>query len=237
VHSNFLGLSSFASHALCHARNVVKVDLEVDLELLGPLACGIQTGAGTVMNALKVEAGKSFAVFGAGSVGLSALMAAVVQGATTIIAVDLNDDRLALAQELGASHTIDSATGDIAKQIIEITGIGVDYAMDTTVHAGVIRAASDALAPRGTLAIVGAPPPGAEIKLDITHMMSGGRRLIGVVEGESDGDTFIPKLVDLWKRGKFPFERLVTFYDFAEINTAIHDSHSGKSIKPILRMG
>ncbi|OAN67636.1 geraniol dehydrogenase [Sulfitobacter sp. EhC04] len=236
VHSNFFGQSSFASHALCHARNVIKVDPEADLELLGPLACGIQTGAGTVMNALKVAAGKSFVVFGAGSVGLSAVMAAVVQGATTIIAVDMHDARLTLAKELGATHTIKGDAKDIVQQIIDITGGGVDYAMDTTAIGSVIRNASDALGPRGTLAIVGAPAPGAEINLDNTHMMSAGRKLIGVVEGESDGDTFIPKLVALWKGGKFPFDKLVTFYDFDQINQAIHDSHTGTSIKPILRM-
>jgi len=236
IYSNFFGQSSFASHALCHERNVVKVDPEVDLELLGPLGCGIQTGAGTVMNALKIEAGKSFVVFGAGAVGLSGLMAARIQGATTIIAVDLHQGRLDMAKELGATHIIKGDVKHIVKQIIDITDGGVDYAMDTTANGAVIRNASDALGIRGALALVGVPPLGAEITLDNTHMMSGGRKLIGVVEGESDGDTFIPKLIELWKQGQFPFDKLVTFYNFEDINTAINDSRSGKSIKPIVRM-
>ncbi|WP_298493244.1 NAD(P)-dependent alcohol dehydrogenase [uncultured Maritimibacter sp.] len=238
VHSNFFGQSSWATHALAHERNVVKVEARGDdLALMGPLACGIQTGAGTVMNALAVTAGSSFVCFGAGSVGLSAIMAAVVQGATRIIAVDMHDNRLAIARELGATHTINAASDDVVAQVKAVTGGGATYALDTTGLTPVIRQAVEALAPRGTAAVLGAPAPGAEIVIDNTDFMSSGKRLMGVVEGESDGDTFIPKLVDLWRSGWFPFDKLVTFYPFADINIAIRDSHAGTAIKPILRMG
>ncbi len=238
VHSNFFGQSSFATHALAHERNIVKLDVdEGDLPLMGPLACGIQTGAGTVMNALKVQAGKSFVVFGAGSVGLAAVMAAKVQGASTIIAVDLHDSRLDLARDLGATHTVNAAAPEAVDRIKAITGGGVNYALDTTGLPPVIRQAVDALAPRGRAAVLGAPMPGSEISVDNTDFMSTGKTLMGVVEGESDGDTFIPRLVSLWKEGRFPFDRLVTFYEFDEINRAIRDSHDGKSIKPILKIG
>lgn len=238
VHSNFFGQSSWATHALAHERNIVKVDAEGDdLALMGPLACGIQTGAGTVMNALQVKSGKSFVCIGTGSVGLAAIMAAKVEGASTIIAVDMHDSRLELAKELGATHVINAGSGDVVEQIKEITGGGVAYALDTTGLPVVIRQAADALAPRGKLAILGAPMPGSEINLDNTDFMSSGKTLMGVVEGESDGDTFIPKLVSLWKAGKFPFDKLVKFYAFDEINKAIHDSHEGTTIKPILRIG
>lgn len=238
VHSNFFGQSSWATHALAHERNVVKVDATGDdLALMGPLACGIQTGAGTVMNALKVQSGKSFVCFGTGSVGLSAIMAAKVEGASTIIAVDMHDNRLALASELGATHGINAASGDVVARIKEITGGGATYALDTTGLPAVIRQAADALAPRGKVAILGAPMPGSEICLDNTDFMSTGKTLMGVVEGESDGDTFIPKLVGLWKDGVFPFDKLVRFYAFEDINQAIHDSHAGTTIKPILKIG
>ncbi len=235
IHSNFFGQSSWASHAICHEANVVKVDPSANLELLGPLACGIQTGAGTVMNALKVQPGKSFVVFGAGSVGLSAVMGAVVQGATTIIAVDMHDSRLALAKELGATHTINASSADVVGQIHALTG-GVNYALDTTGLPAVIRQAVDALAPRGTCAILGAPMPGSEISVDNTGFMSMGKKLIGVVEGQTNPDTFIPTLISLWQAGRFPFDKLVKFYDFADINKAVHDSHAGTTIKPIVRM-
>ncbi len=236
VHANFFGQSSFATHAICHEVNVVKVPDDSPLELLGPLACGVQTGAGAVMNALKVQAGSSFAVFGAGSVGLSAIMAAKVVGATTIIAVDTKPERLQMARELGATHAINPTEIDSTEEIMRITGFGLDFALDTTGLSKVIRGAVLALAPMGTCGVLGASAPGTEIVLDEVHFMSGGRRLMGIVEGESNPDVFIPLLIDLHHKGLFPFDRLVTFYPLENINEAIHDSESGKAIKPIVRM-
>jgi len=236
IHSNFFGQSSFATHALCHERNVVKVPTDVPLELLGPLACGIQTGAGAVMNALGIGSGASFAVFGAGSVGLSAIMAARVVGATTIIAVDIDAGRLAVARSLGATHVIDSSSCDATVEIMGITGGGLNFALDTTGLARVIRNAVEALAPRGTCGILGASGAGSEITLDEVHFMSGGRRLMGIVEGESQPDTFIPRLIDLYRARVFPFDRLVTFYDLDRIDDAFRDCEAGTTIKPIVRM-
>lgn len=236
INGNFFGQSSFATHALCHEANVVKVPNDAPLELLGPLACGIQTGAGAVMNALKVSAGKSFAVFGSGSVGLSALMAAVAVGATTVIAVDTNPARLEVAKALGATHAIDPAKTHVVEEIMRITGSGLQFALDTTGIPVVIRSAVESLGPRGACGILGASGPDAEIVLNETHFMSGGRRLIGIVEGESNPDTFIPLLIDLNRAGRFPFDRLVKFYALEQINQAIHDSETGAAIKPIVRM-
>ena len=216
---------------------MVKVPEDAQLDLLGPLACGIQTGAGAVMNALKVAAGKSFVVFGAGSVGLSAVMAAKAKGAATIIAVDLNDARLEVARELGATHSVNAAAEGVVGTIRAAGGFGVDYALDTTGLPPVIRQAVDALAPRGTCAVLGAPMPESQICVDNTDFMSSGKKLIGVVEGASQPDRFIPELIALWQAGDFPFDRLVTFYPFDEINRAIEDSHKGIAIKPIVRIG
>lgn len=236
INGNFFGQSSFATHALCHEVNVVKVTSDVPLELLGPLACGVQTGAGAVMNALKVSAGKSFAVFGSGSVGLSALMAAHVVGATTIIAVDINPARLEIARSLGATHVIDPRQTNPVEAIMRITGTGLNFALDTTGLPAVIRNAVESLGPRGACGILGASGPDAEIVLNETHFMSAGRRLIGIVEGDSDPAVFIPMLIDLYRSGRFPFDKLVRFYTLDEINTAIHDSETGTVIKPIVRM-
>lgn len=235
VHGNFFGQSSFASYAICHESNAIKVDKSLPLELLGPLACGMQTGAGAVLNALKVQAGKSFIVFGAGSVGLSAIMAAKSVGAEIIIAVDMQTSRLDIARELGASHTINPTEGDVVQQVIAITGYGVYYALDTTGIPVVIRSAVECLAPRGVCGILGASGPDAEIVLNETHFMSGGRRLMGIVEGEADPQVFIPKLIDMYLQGNFPFDKLVTYYSADNINQAIEDSKSGVSIKPIVR--
>lgn len=180
--------------------------------------------------------GKSFAVFGAGSVGLAALMAARVVGATTIIAVDLNESRLAMAKALGATQTINPGRADPTEEIMTITGYGVDFALDTTGIPAVIRSAVMALGPMGTCGILGASPMGTEITLDEVHFMSGGRRLMGIVEGETNPDVFIPMLANLYAQGRFPFDKLVKFYDFDQINQAVHDSESGATIKPVVRM-
>jgi aryl-alcohol dehydrogenase len=159
LHDRFFGQSSFGTYAIANERNTVKVRADAPLELLGPLGCGIQTGAGTVLRALKVGAGASFAVTGAGAVGLSAVMAARVAGATTIVAVDIVPERLELARELGATHVINGTEADAVEEIRGITGSGVDYALDTTGVPALIGQAVDALRQRGTAAILGASAP------------------------------------------------------------------------------
>jgi len=237
VHSNFFGQSSFASFSICRELNAVKVPKTVDLSLLGPLGCGILTGAGAVINALPVKKGSSFLVFGAGSVGLSSVMAAQIQGASTIIAIDLNDDRLEMARELGATHIFNpNKTTDLVEKIIELTTHGVTVALDTTGLPDVIRDAVLCLAPRGSCGILGACPPDFEITINELHFFSGGRKLIGIIEGSAYPDTMIPKLINYFEEGRFPFDRLIKFYDFENINQAIVDSETGKTIKAIVRM-
>jgi aryl-alcohol dehydrogenase len=236
IHSNFFGQSSFASYALCRERNVVKVPNDVPLELLGPLACGVQTGAGAVFNAFAIAPGQSFAVFGAGSVGLSAVMAAKVAGASPIVAVDVNDARLALARELGATHVINASEENPSEAIVALTGAGVDYALEATGIPAVIRQAVESLAPRGVCGIVGAGPAGSEVTLDVLHIMTAGRTLRGIVEGDAVPKTFIPRLIDLYRDGKFPFDRLVEFYPFERLNDAVADSEHGRVVKAVVRM-
>jgi aryl-alcohol dehydrogenase len=236
IHGNFFGQSSFASHAICHERNIVKVPRDAPLDLIGPLACGIQTGAGSVINGLKVGVGESIAVFGVGSVGLSAVMAARLVGAGTIIVIDLHDSRLALAKELGATHTINAGKEKPVETIMKITGSGVDYALEVTGVLPVVRQAVDSLAPRGVCGIAGAFPLGVEAAFDVTNLMSAGRSIRGLVEGESNVDVFIPHLIEMYRQGRFPFDRLITRYSFDDINQAIHDSETGKVIKPVVVM-
>lgn len=235
INSNFFGQSSFATHAICHENNVVKVPTDVPLEMLGPLACGIQTGAGSVMNSMKVYEGSSFVVFGAGSVGLSAIMAAKVQKAAINIAVDIKEDRLEMAKELGATHVINSSKEDALAKIKEITGGGVNFSLDTTGIPDVIRVATDCLGIKGICGVLGANPPGTEMTLNAFDFLSHGRRLMGLIEGDAISDEFIPKLIDLYKAGEFPFDKLISYYEFDQINEAINDTHTGKAIKPIVK--
>ena len=237
ISGNFFGQSSFATHALCHEANVVKVPRDVPLELLGPLGCGIQTGAGAVLNALKVAPGKSFCVFGAGAVGLSAVMAAKIAGAAIIVAIDVNEARLQLASELGATHTLNGAMVDAGAELMKITGYGVDYALDTTGAPTIIHGIIKGLAPRGACGIVGSPRPPATLTVDMLSFMVGGRKLMGIIEGSSTPSIFIPELIKLYQQGRFPIDRLVKYYAFADINQAMHDAEAGIAIKPIVRMG
>jgi aryl-alcohol dehydrogenase len=235
IHGHFFGQSSFASHALAFERNVVKVPDDAPLELLGPLGCGIQTGAGAVLNTLHPRAGTSIAVFGVGSVGMAALMAARVAGCTTIIAVDLKPARLALARELGATHAIDPTTTDSVEAIGDITGGGVDFSLETTASPKVFRQAVDCLALRGVCGLIGAAALGTEVSLDMNTVLFG-RTVRGVIEGDSIPDVFIPQLVELHRQGRFPVDRLVTEYQLSEINEAAEASLSGAAVKPVLRV-
>lgn len=237
VHGNFFGQSSFATYSICTERNVVKVPQAAPLERLGPLACGIQTGAGAVINALKPRMGQSLAVFGAGSVGMAAIMAAKAIGVTTLIAVDLVDERLALARDIGATHAINPKSGvDTVAEIKRITGSGVNFSFETTGVMKVLRQAVEALAPRGTCGFVGASPLGTEVSLDVMDIMTQGKKLRGIVEGDANPEAFIPAMIELHAQGRFPFDKLITFYPFEKLNDAIADSEAGKVVKPIVRM-
>jgi aryl-alcohol dehydrogenase len=235
LHDHFFGQSAFATHAIANELNVVKVRKDVPLELLGPLGCGIQTGAGAVLNALRVRPGSSFAAFGAGAVGLAAIMAARVAGATTIIAVDVNPARLQLALELGATHVVNSKDSDAVAVVRELTG-GADFTLECSGRPAVLRQAIDSLGILGTCGIVGATREGTEVAFNVNDVMIPGRRIMGIVQGDVVSRTFIPELIELFRQGRFPFDRLVKFYPFERLNEAMADSESGVTIKPILRI-
>ncbi len=234
VHT-FMGQGSFATHVVCHDRNVIKMYNEAPLELLAPLGCGVITGAGAVINSLKVGVGKSIAVFGTGSVGLSAVMAAKLVGAGKVIAIDLRDDRLKLASELGATHIINPNKNSIPDAIKAIAGNGVDFTLETTALMPVLRQAIDVLALRGTCGFVGGAPEDSELTILPSHVMNGGRTIRGIILGDTNPEEFLPKLAELHALGRFPLEKLVTFYPFKDVNRAIEDSLSGKCVKPVLR--
>ena len=166
----FFHQSSFATHAIANEQNTVKVSKKAPLELLGPLGCGIQTGAGAVMNALDPRPGSSIAIFGCGSVGLSAVLGAVVTGCTTIIVVDLVQSRLDKALELGATHVVNPESSDPVEAIQSITGSGVEYSLECTGLPAVTRQAVDSLTLTGVCGQIGVAPLGTEVSLDINNM-------------------------------------------------------------------
>jgi aryl-alcohol dehydrogenase len=236
VGAHFFGQSSFATVAVARERNVVGIESSIPLDVVAPFGCGFQTGAGAVLNSLAVQPGASLVVFGAGAVGIAAVLAAVIAGADQIIAVDLLAARLELALELGATHAIDATDADVLAEIGAITRYGADFALETTGVPTVLRSAVDCLAPRGTAGVIGAPRSGTEVSLDVNVILTGGRVVRGVVEGDSVPQTLLALLIRYWEQGRFPIDRLIRHYDFDQINEAAADAEHGRVIKPVLRM-
>jgi aryl-alcohol dehydrogenase len=249
INARFFGQSSFATYALADERSAVKAPADLPLEIMGPLACGVMTGAGAVINSLQVRPGQSIAIFGTGAVGLSAVMAAKIVGATRIIAVDVVPARLALAAELGATDVIDvsagnvsegnasvgnASTGHAAQAIRELTGHGVNFTFNTTRAPAIFAQAMESLAPRGVAGFVGAPF--APWTPDMFQILSGGRTLRGIIGGDSSPGSFIPLLIEYYRQGRLPFDRLIRFYPFQEIAQAFADCEHGTTVKAVLRM-
>jgi aryl-alcohol dehydrogenase len=234
IASHFFGQSSFGQYSIADERSVVKVAPDADLTVLAPLGCGVLTGFGSMWNVLDPDANDTVAVYGAGAVGLSAVIAAALRGPAQLIAIDLVDDRLALARDLGATATINGSTENVAERLAELTGgRGVALSFDTTGSPAVARQALDAASVRGTVLVCGAPPPGTEIPVDIQGILTG-KVLRGVTMGDTDPATLIPQLIALHADGKLPLEKLQKRYSLDEIGQAADDMHTGVTVKPVI---
>lgn len=235
VSSHFFGQSSFATHANVVESALIPVPADVPLEAIAFLGCGMQTGAGSILNELRPRAGSSVAVSGAGAVGLAAVMAGRVAGATTIVAIDIHDSRLELARQIGATHTINARSADPREQLLRITGgEGGNYILDTTAVPQVLVNLAKALSTRGTLALVGAARPGTEAAFEIGASLVRGWTFKTIVQGSSVPQDFIPRLVALWRQGRLPVEKLTRTYKLEDINEAFADSASGVTVKPVI---
>jgi Zn-dependent alcohol dehydrogenase len=235
VHGNFFGQSSFGSYAIAHRRNTVKVDKDLPLDILGPLGCGVQTGAGAAVISLGLKPGQSLAIFGGGAVGLSALLGARAVGAGMVIVIEPNADRGQLARELGASHVIDP-TGheDVLAAVKALSGGGVNHALDTTGIPAVIAVAVETTIAHGTVGLIAVPPPEAMLPANMMSMLVRGTIIKYITEGDADPQVFIPQMLDWYRAGHFPFDRLVKKFPFDQINEAAQASEDGSAIKPVL---
>lgn len=237
IRSAFFQQSSFATYALATERNVVRLPGGFDLSVAAAMACGIATGAGVVANIVRPEPASSFAVLGTGAVGLAALLAARAAGCRPIVAVDLHSNRLRLAEELGATHTLNGDHDDLAAGMRSIThGVGIDAAIDTTGSADVVRHSFAGIAANGIYCVVGTPHDGAELTLPMAAVLNG-RAIRGSIQGDGRPQEFIPQLIDWYSAGRFPIDPLVTYYDFSELNRAARDMEAGIAIKPVIRYG
>jgi aryl-alcohol dehydrogenase len=238
VGDHFFGQSSFASHSLCRPSSLIRVpETPLADHILAPLGCGIITGAGAVWNSLRVTPASTVAILGAGSVGLSAVMAAVVAGAARIIVSDPFSSRLGLAADLGATDLLDAGTTSAGAGIRELTGgTGVDFTVESTGSPQVMADAVAALAPLGSAAILGIAPPGADLSISAFALLEG-RTVTGSIVGHEAPAVLVPRILELNRQGRFPIELLVRPYSLSEINTAVEDVRSGAAVKAVLIHG
>jgi aryl-alcohol dehydrogenase len=235
VSSLFFGQSSFASHALANEHNVIKLPDSADLELVGPLGCGVQTGAGSVINTMGADEGSTLLILGGGGVGLSAVLGGVVQGCANVIVVEPHGSRRKLALELGATHALDPADGALADQVKAINELGADFIFDTTGIPAVIESTFTAMATHAALGLVGVPSnPEASVNVSLMGALLAGVKVYGIIEGDAVPDEFIPRMAQLHADGKFPFDKMITKFPFAQINEAIEAQHKGEVVKAVL---
>ncbi len=234
LYGSFFGQSSLAQHAIAYADNCVVVDKDLDLTLLAPYGCGFQTGAGTVLNVLKPEPTDSLVVFGVGAVGLAAIVAARAVGVEKVIAVDLLDDRLEVAECYGAVRVNPGYLGDqtIPDRVKELTGGGATHGIDTTAKSAVVKAAQQSLAIGGTLVALGLGDE--EYAIDAIDLLQNGKTIRSSIEGDSDPQTMIPLLLQMRAEGRFDVDGLIRTYPFAQINAAVDDVLRGDVVKPVL---
>lgn len=232
--NNFFGQSSFSTYAVVDYHSAIKVDKDVDLKLLGPLGCGYQTGAGAVLGHMNAQKGGTLVVTGMGAVGFGGLMAGIVAGCKNVIAVGGTPDKLKIALEIGATHVINrKEVANITEEIKKISEAGADYILDTSGSPELIDAGLKALGMLGHLTMVGLTP---DITISPGAMMGSSQSVSSITEGCVDPHTFIPEMVSYVKDGRFPIEKLSTFYELEEINKAFEDQEKGRVIKPILVM-
>lgn len=229
VGGRFMGQSTFATYALLPADSLVHVLSDLDPVVVAALGCGVQTGAGAVINALRVQPGDSVVVSGAGSVGLGAVMAARAAGATSVLAVDVLQSRLDLALEVGATHAVDGTDREVARRIGESLGGLADHAVDTTGRPEVVLADLQALKADGALVAAAGGVDGATQGMAMT-----GKTIHNVILGDSVPRLFIPRLIRLHQRGMLPVDKLVTTYPLADIDSAVRDTRTGATTKAVL---
>ncbi|KAK5689601.1 hypothetical protein LTR97_012774 [Elasticomyces elasticus] len=242
IAGSFFGQSSFANLSVVKESSVVSaknlIDTPSELKLFAPLGCGLQTGAGSVLKIAKAGKGDSVMVSGLGGVGLAAIMAAKIAGCHEIIGVDINASRVGRCEEFGATKALNTKDStNLAASLKEVAndGRGPDIFIDTTGVSAVQRAAYAALANGGTLVLVGASPdPVQKLEIDVRDIMTRCVKVVGCIMGDSNPGVFIPELVKYHREGRFPIERMTTFYKAEEFKTALHDMHSGETIKAVL---
>lgn len=243
IGGRFFGQSSFARHTIVSARCLVNVSslslTHDDLKLLAPLGCGLQTGSGTVLNVAQAGPADVIAIVGMGGVGLAAVMAAAnLAKCKTIIGIDRVEGRLELAKALGATHVINtSTTPDLVRAVRAASGpdeLGATISIDTSAHPPLVAAQVDFTRYMAKVIQVGTGMPDAHLTLHMQSFMVSGKQYFGAVQGHSRTGSYIPQMVQWWKEGKFPVEKLVRFFAFEDYEEALKVMGRGDVVKPIM---
>ncbi|OCK78337.1 NAD(P)-binding protein, partial [Lepidopterella palustris CBS 459.81] len=237
----FFGQSSFSSHAIVKEASVTIVSSIVknneELKLFAPLGCGFQTGVGTVDQLTGAGGKDAIVIMGLGGVGLTAIMAAKLKGCITIIGVDRSQERLEMAKTFGATHIVNSSNLKVSlvEEIRSLTdGNGSSITIDTTGNMDLIGNGMDFTANRGQMIILGVPPMDASLGVHLVSFMQTGKLLRGSIEGDVTPSEYIPKMVQWYRDGKLPIDKLVKFYPVKDFESAIADMKSTVTVKPVL---
>jgi len=233
--NHHLGVSAFAEYATVSRRSVVKVDSDLPFEEAALFGCAVLTGVGAVVNTAGVKAGSAVAVVGLGGVGLAALLGAVAAGARELVAVDLSEDRLAFAREIGATMTVNASDAEAADRIRTATGGGVDYAFEMAGSTTALDLAYRITRRGGVTVTAGLPPPTATMPLAPVTLVGEERTLKGSYIGTAVPARDIPRYIALYRRGRLPVDRLKSgTLRLEEINEGFDRLHEGKAIRQVV---
>jgi S-(hydroxymethyl)glutathione dehydrogenase / alcohol dehydrogenase len=226
-------LSTFAERTVVPEASCVRIRADAPFPVAALVGCAVTTGVGAVLNRARVTAGSSVVVVGAGGVGLSAILAARLAGASTVVAVDPAAPRRALALELGATHAVDPA--DAAVAVGDLTHGGADYAIESSGATGAVPAAYAAVRRGGTLVCVGIPPEGATVELPGASLVRDEKVVTGSLYGSCRPHTDMPMLLDLFMSGRLPLDRLVgATYPLEEIDRAFAELRDGAGVRTVI---
>ncbi len=234
--NHHLGVSAFAEYATVSTQSVIKIDPGFDLVKAALFGCAVLTGFGAVVNTGRVPPGASTAVVGLGGVGLCALLGAQASGARQIVAVDLADDKLKLAMELGATHTVNAGDDDAVEQIKALTDGGVDFAFEMAGSVHALRLAYNITARGGTTITAGLPNPGHKLDIPAVSLVAEERTLKGSYIGACIPRRDLPRYMSLYNQGKLPVDKLLSdVISLEEINVGFERLASGESVRQVVK--
>jgi Zn-dependent alcohol dehydrogenase len=206
---HLLGVSCFAEQVVVPERSVVRVPDDVPAEIAAIAGCAVITGVGAVLNVIGACLGDAVVVIGAGGVGLSAVMGARAAGATTVVAVDVDDSRLELARTLGATHVVDGSDGDAAEQVLGLVPGGVPWVVEAVGRPETLASAVAMLRPGGTAVAVGLGRIGQRFDVGINDLVQKQKRVVGSLYGSSIPQLDLPRIFDLYRSGALPLDLLI----------------------------